>query len=698
MFRVLDLISERGSSGLVNKILISQDSLKAFINELSPGAYSSLTKVDFKTLDQLLIKPAGLYGSKSEIVAFLSAQGAIDELTARALCLSRDQSSGPCLRSGLYLLRNFGLEPNKEQIFVIYWPEDTTWDDNAMPSIARNRETFMRYLTKICDQVTCMISEEHAQSIVWIDDSEDAATNMENNKPSRLYKFKVAKTNEQEEMVTTRPGFTINAPIFTASSDALPDAINPADLKPKLVGGETTQALLITDYVPAGLREVPFQATYNQTRIRDLLNGTIEFSLELPVDAIETLISASSGFESRYRNALESWKSRNARTNHMLDNQFKKQEAEMLSRVSKETEEMAEIYRQALIDRLWDRFPFIPSDSLSSVSDEERSRFRNQFSARIELYPSINAELEHILANHKIDVVASEKFKNFKEILIHIEVVLRHDPRREETVIELLKARGFSTPTKSDGRKVFTVMKSYASAAAASLASAASTAVASMSRNVQQNQDDLIANKTRRLIATTSDAQFLTGLDDLLVMEPALSDIISQTIAVATGHLNGLINKLSKTIVGRATQIQQDTLKLQLKRNMNKELLQSSQESLRILRADMETQTPSADVRITSCATEKPHRGHAAYNVQGFKRSRNLASLDCRLYLLSLTTDERQMLQMDPAFIPSPRITHNSSFLLEPGRRISCSTHREWRPSSGARGSYQYFSLLGKTL
>jgi hypothetical protein len=62
----------------------------------------------------------------------------------------------------------------------------------------------------MCDQVTCLISEEHAQSIVWTDESEDAATNQDNNKPSRLYKFKVAKTNEQEETVTARPGFKVS--------------------------------------------------------------------------------------------------------------------------------------------------------------------------------------------------------------------------------------------------------------------------------------------------------------------------------------------------------------------------------------------------------------------------------------------------------------------------------------------------------
>jgi hypothetical protein len=40
-----------GEHSIVNKIIISQDSLKNFINELSPGAYSSLTKVRSRSSD-----------------------------------------------------------------------------------------------------------------------------------------------------------------------------------------------------------------------------------------------------------------------------------------------------------------------------------------------------------------------------------------------------------------------------------------------------------------------------------------------------------------------------------------------------------------------------------------------------------------------------------------------------------------------
>ncbi len=46
---------------------------------MSPGAYTSITKVDFKTLDQLSIKPVGIYGCKDEIVRLLQSLGAVDE-------------------------------------------------------------------------------------------------------------------------------------------------------------------------------------------------------------------------------------------------------------------------------------------------------------------------------------------------------------------------------------------------------------------------------------------------------------------------------------------------------------------------------------------------------------------------------------------------------------------------------------------
>ncbi len=72
---------------LVDKIVIAQQSLQEFINVLSPGAYSSITKVNFKKLDDVVLKPFGIYGSKEEIVRFLCDIKAVDEHTYVFACI-----------------------------------------------------------------------------------------------------------------------------------------------------------------------------------------------------------------------------------------------------------------------------------------------------------------------------------------------------------------------------------------------------------------------------------------------------------------------------------------------------------------------------------------------------------------------------------------------------------------------------------
>ncbi|OSX60152.1 hypothetical protein POSPLADRAFT_1047623 [Postia placenta MAD-698-R-SB12] len=92
MYRVLDLINEQGSGGLVDKIIIAQDSLGRLMNDLRPGSYTSMTKVDFNALDTISVKPTGIYGSKNEIVRFLETLGSIDKTIAHSLRTENSQS------------------------------------------------------------------------------------------------------------------------------------------------------------------------------------------------------------------------------------------------------------------------------------------------------------------------------------------------------------------------------------------------------------------------------------------------------------------------------------------------------------------------------------------------------------------------------------------------------------------------------
>ena len=67
-----------------------------------------------------------------------------------------------------------------------------------------------RYLTKLCDQIVCLLSSEHSRAIVWDDENDDdALTDPDDDDSGRLYDFVVAKTNDQEENVVARPGFRV---------------------------------------------------------------------------------------------------------------------------------------------------------------------------------------------------------------------------------------------------------------------------------------------------------------------------------------------------------------------------------------------------------------------------------------------------------------------------------------------------------
>jgi len=99
MFRLLDLIGEEGSGGIgksslflkkrkifntfhnfpVDKVVIAQESFSRLINTISPGAYTSMTKISFSNLDKLCLRPTGVYGSRAEIVKLLRSLGTVDD-------------------------------------------------------------------------------------------------------------------------------------------------------------------------------------------------------------------------------------------------------------------------------------------------------------------------------------------------------------------------------------------------------------------------------------------------------------------------------------------------------------------------------------------------------------------------------------------------------------------------------------------
>lgn len=66
-----------------------------------------------------------------------------------------------------------------------------------------------RYLTKIADQILVLLSEEYASAIVWSEEETIETLDLIEGAVDRMFTFEVAKTKEEKENVTPRPGFEV---------------------------------------------------------------------------------------------------------------------------------------------------------------------------------------------------------------------------------------------------------------------------------------------------------------------------------------------------------------------------------------------------------------------------------------------------------------------------------------------------------
>ncbi|KAF8341339.1 uncharacterized protein EI90DRAFT_2905822 [Cantharellus anzutake] len=335
-YRLLALFTEQGSNGLVHKVVIPQDSLRNLMNVLRPGAFESMIKINFAALDEVLLKPVGIYGSRSRIVEFLEEVGAIDASTYLLTPLPPSGvPSGPYLRTGIYLILDAQQREDSMDLdtglvqpaFLLYWPEENTWDDNATGDISRNRATFMHYLGRLSNQMVALLSKEHMESIEWDEDTTmgPAEDDEDEDGDDRIFAFSVEKTVEQEENVTVHAVFKI--PIPFASSPTTDSYQNTEGLcevlKSRVVPGDTRQALLEAEFIPRRSSPRTVVQAINRlslrTKLKDSLQ-TIQLADELHPAALEILIE--NGLNDRFKSLCEDFEKSRKHGNRTLQEEF----------------------------------------------------------------------------------------------------------------------------------------------------------------------------------------------------------------------------------------------------------------------------------------------------------------------------------------------------------------------------------------
>ncbi|KAG8922979.1 hypothetical protein FRC02_011489 [Tulasnella sp. 418] len=410
MYRLLYLHSEEATSGLVDKVMIDQDSLGELMNTIVPRSYSSLSKISFGALDQTSIQPVGIYGSKSQIVRLLQQLNCVDQETVDCLLQPRNEHimHQPWLRSGIYYLNpnTPNLDSRQVPSYVIYWPDDTTWNDGAEDSVRRNRTTFMRYLTRLAGQTFALISSEHGSMLVSIgeksidskgsqdgtirDDGGDEDGDGEDEDDfGRFYTFEVSKTKDQEEGITVSPGFSAVHSAIKSQSLQSTSTLHEKDsqqasdkpFSPTIITGEGCCGFLSVYHIPPGQK---FRSSPGREKTKILLNRdcsiprNIILAPSLSREGVDILIELGA-VRQRAGPIIDTYHKEIQNIDHRKVESIGQNEANLKIELLEETKTLHASCRASVISKLLDIYPELdvsrcPTSDTQEVLESEEEK------------------------------------------------------------------------------------------------------------------------------------------------------------------------------------------------------------------------------------------------------------------------------------------------------------------------------------
>ncbi|KIO19084.1 hypothetical protein M407DRAFT_44020, partial [Tulasnella calospora MUT 4182] len=674
LFRLLDLYSETTNSGLVDKIIISQASLGEFINTILPGAYTNVTKIDFNRLDRDAQLPLiGLYGSKSEIIRFLQAAGSIDDDVAGLLQLPEDISirTRPVLRSGIYLLDPPNSQPEIESEpptrYVIYWPENTTWDESSSSSVRKNRVTFMRYLTCLTDQIRCLISQEHEKTLVFDNDVDDDDSDddvfestwgdQDDGKVSdRFFKFEVAKTNEQEEDAHVGKGFKIGHETLVRVQARHPNG-RSMSLEPRLLAGETTQAFSTLRFNEGVDREVGLDGLYNPYSLKLSICRGKHSSIVIPESIEEAdlgILLDKGDLEHRlpsdltksYKKALEDVRTR-------CDAEEKKNVAQGLQSAKESLPKLKSQVRLFVTNRLLETYSYLEWEMLvpgESQPDSNGGDPLEYFHFIRAASPLVKDALDASIKEAKLGVINFEPYRRLKRPFSIVRNILdKHVDLTDEQRDVLVQAVSHEDSALTTAGSSTTVWKKF---------NPLNWGKALLPKLGITNEDD-----TQSLIKLYSqvddepDAQFLSSLADVLSRHPKLSDCAYRLTSMATDGLQQKLGRLADTLVQKLglaydRQIKQQC-DLQAKARKQNEKLEAFAKYRREVQSALAGNKAGM---LTSFFSYLDWTYSHEVEIRASTRQHLDPTITIGLWILGLPEGDEQRVRDDPGFVPSPRI------------------------------------------
>ncbi|KAJ3570940.1 hypothetical protein NP233_g4078 [Leucocoprinus birnbaumii] len=643
LYRVFDLINEQGSGGLVDKVIIDQDGLKRLINDLCPGAYFALTRVDFKALDTLAIRPIGV----------------VDDYTVQLLRHSRDNYSGPSLRSGIYIVRPPA--SSTEVLYAVYWPQDETWKDSA-PSGPRRKSG---YLLKISDQIMCFMSTSQSRDFVWDhEDQQEEELTVEDFDPGseeRLYTFEITQENEQEESVVHRPGFRLESK-YARTPAAPENEDQPPAPHPSLVFGETSQGILSVESLPPRVDQKVTDGALLPMQLRQLLSDTtLRIDCVLSEEEVSALIKY--GLDtSRYRKICVDWQERRRLSRRDIEKLRSERYNEMQNNLKSEEDLLGKEVMVYLIEKVLNIYPDLDPTRLSGtlkITREEFHELRGNFTSRAR--DSIGENVfDHVsLFNFEKDIsLFSGAFREQKQRIACVLLIRRkHSNLYSDAMAKEIIAEGLPTRLgKKQNNSWFRISLPFSSSSSP--------------------EEIDIKKAVEQYSRAISDQELLYSLDEYVNEEPLVQPATRHVWDVAHEHITEALAKIFGRFLQAVLRNRQEFARKQVniyckeatKESQRRSAEQLSQEInlLSSLNGESEPLLIFKSFKINS------DRYGESFLLSAQRQTRIVSTFQYRLSILDLSSDHRQNIQLDHTFVPSPSVNNRTSieFTLPPNRRI----------------------------
>ncbi|KAH9039451.1 hypothetical protein EDB83DRAFT_2411806, partial [Lactarius deliciosus] len=595
---------------------------------------------------------------------------AVDVETAPELLVPqrayRARGAEPILRSGLYIVRTFTSTAD-ERTYVLYWPEDTTWDDDAVSTVQCNRVMFMRYLTKLCNQLVCLLSTKHSQAIVWgeeVDKPDNVSLDSEDD--ICLFDFTVATTNDEANVIA-RQGFTMNSSHLVSQLSPPNMHIEPSILSPRLLYGETTQGFMTADLRPARATVEPFvHDNQSASQIRSLLEEDVVLCLSETLDenALKTLMPM--GLSTRFPEACEAWEERRIEISKRFQNTLTQRQAETYVTLEKDSGDMQTQVREAVIGEILRAFPMLRRDGFASGSRSANSINSGEAAGTLQdlfsTYPKAAQTFRGSIRAANLDKgIKSTDFQIKKERLLTLYYLLES---YEGLSADQTRALGDAVLVGWDKQKVLTLLKSFARESGNWFAQG--FAYKGGEGKSVLSKEEAMWRASNNYAMTISDSRFLSHLKTISsrdVFHDTAVECEETAYDCFTTQLDSLVSKISQQILST----QKDECDGQVQREMKSE----EEKELKVSRAEFvqrieylcrERSRSRNSICIDDFRTKKEHQyASDSYFISGRKETLPNQEVEYKIHILRLLADQKHNLQLDPSYVTVPVLNERLS-------------------------------------